>query len=135
MATGRRLRLRLPQLALCSGHGSILSRCFSPAVRLARSACFDARLTLALAWSGNCSRCGFPGRVDADRNRGKSPMHNDWQATHDWGALTRAQVAAARDAGALPVLTVGAVEQHSDHLPVDTDTVSAYRMALAAAER
>jgi creatinine amidohydrolase len=58
----------------------------------------------------------------------------DWGA-HDWGALTRAEIAAARDAGALPVLTVGSVEQHSDHLPVDTDTLSAHRIALLAAER
>jgi len=62
-------------------------------------------------------------------------MTDTWQTTHDWGALTRAEIAAARDAGALPVLTVGAVEQHSDHLPVDTDTLSAYRIALAAAGR
>jgi len=59
----------------------------------------------------------------------------DWRRTHDWGSLTRAEVAAARDAGAMPVLTVGSVEQHGDHLPVDTDSLSAYRVALAAAER
>ena len=62
-------------------------------------------------------------------------MSESWQTTHDWGALTRAEIAAARDAAALPVLTVGSVEQHSDHLPVDTDTLSAYRIALEAAER
>jgi creatinine amidohydrolase len=62
-------------------------------------------------------------------------MAEDWQRTHEWGTLTRAEIAAARDAGALPVLTVGAVEQHADHLPVDTDTLSAYRVALAAAEK
>jgi creatinine amidohydrolase len=62
-------------------------------------------------------------------------MSGSWQATHDWGALTRAEIAAARDGGALPVLTVGSVEQHADHLPVDTDTLSAYRVALLAAER
>jgi creatinine amidohydrolase len=62
-------------------------------------------------------------------------MNDDWRRTHDWGALTRAEIAAARDGGALPVLTVGSVEQHSDHLPVDTDTLSAYRITLAAAER
>ena len=62
-------------------------------------------------------------------------MSESWQDTHDWGALTRAEIAAARDAGALPVLTVGSVEQHADHLPVDTDTLSAYRVALLAAER
>ena len=62
-------------------------------------------------------------------------MTETWRNTHDWGALTRAEIAAARDAGALPVLTVGSVEQHSDHLPVDTDTLSAYQVALRAAER
>jgi len=62
-------------------------------------------------------------------------MTEDFRRTHDWGALTRAEIAAARDAGALPVLTVGSVEQHSDHLPVDTDTLSAYRITMAAAER
>jgi creatinine amidohydrolase len=62
-------------------------------------------------------------------------MKDDWRRTHDWGALTRAEIAAARDGGALPVLTVGSVEQHSDHLPVDTDTLSAYRITFAAAER
>lgn len=62
-------------------------------------------------------------------------MTETWRRTHDWGALTRAEIAAARDAGALPVLTVGSVEQHSNHLPVDTDTLSAYRVSLLAAER
>lgn len=59
----------------------------------------------------------------------------DWQRTHDWGTLTRAELAQARDAGALPVLTVGSCEQHGDHLPVDTDSVSAYQVARRAAER
>jgi len=62
-------------------------------------------------------------------------MNEDWRRTHEWGALTRADIAAARDAGALPVLPVGSVEQHGDHLPVDTDSVSAWRVALAAALR
>ena len=62
-------------------------------------------------------------------------MTADWQRTHDWGALTRAEIAAARDAGALAVLTVGSVEQHADHLPVDTDTLSAHQVAFRAAER
>ena len=59
----------------------------------------------------------------------------DWRRTHEWGALTRAEIAAARDGGALPVLTVGSCEQHGDHLPVDTDSVSAFRIALDAAAR
>jgi creatinine amidohydrolase len=58
-----------------------------------------------------------------------------YQRTHDWGALTRAEITQARDAGALPVLTVGSCEQHGNHLPVDTDTLSAYRVTMAAAER
>ena len=58
-----------------------------------------------------------------------------YQRTHDWGALTRAEIAEARDHGALAVLTLGSCEQHGDHLPVDTDTLSAYRVTLAAAER
>jgi creatinine amidohydrolase len=62
-------------------------------------------------------------------------MSDDWRRTHDWGSLTRAEIAAARDAGALAVLTVGAVEQHADHLPVDTDTLSAYQITLQAAAR
>ena len=62
-------------------------------------------------------------------------MNESWRRTHDWGLLTRAEIRAARDAGALPVLTLGSVEQHADHLPVDTDTSSCYRVALAAAER
>jgi creatinine amidohydrolase len=62
-------------------------------------------------------------------------MTDEWRRTHEWGTLTRAEIAAARDAGALPVLTVGAVEQHADHLPVDTDSLSAYRIALQAAAR
>lgn len=62
-------------------------------------------------------------------------MTDVWRRTNEWGTLTRAEIAAARDAGALPVLTVGAVEQHSDHLPVDTDSLSAYQIALRAAAR
>lgn len=58
-----------------------------------------------------------------------------WRRTHEWRALTRAEIAAARDAGAFVVLPAGSVEQHGDHLPVDTDLVSVERIARAAAER
>lgn len=54
---------------------------------------------------------------------------------NDWTKHTRDTLAAARDAGALPVLTVGAVEQHAEHLPVDMDSASAYAIAMAAARR
>ena len=60
---------------------------------------------------------------------------NDWRRTHHWGALTRAEIAQARDAGALPILTLGSIEQHGDHLPLDTDTFSAHQVTLAAAAR
>jgi creatinine amidohydrolase len=65
----------------------------------------------------------------------EAEMSDAWRRTNEWGTLTRAEIAAARDAGALPVLTVGAVEQHADHLPVDTDCVSAYQISLRAASR
>lgn len=59
----------------------------------------------------------------------------DWRRTHLWGHLTRTEIAEARDAGALPVLPLGAIEQHSGHLPVDTDASSAFGVSLRAAER
>lgn len=62
-------------------------------------------------------------------------MTESWRRTHDWGLLTRAEIGAARDAGALPVLCVGAVEQHGDHLPVDMDIFTCHRVASLAAER
>ena len=58
-----------------------------------------------------------------------------FRRTHDWGALTRAEIAQARDEGALPILTLGSCEQHADHLPIDTDTFSCYHVTMAAAAR
>src|SRR4051794_33063669 len=55
--------------------------------------------------------------------------------SHAWADLTRAEVGAARAAGALPVLPVGAIEQHADHLPVDCDSHSCWTVSLAAARR
>lgn len=55
--------------------------------------------------------------------------------SHLWSDLTRREIGEARDAGALPVLPVGAVEQHADHLPVDCDSHSSFNAALAAATR
>lgn len=54
---------------------------------------------------------------------------------NEWTRHTRDTLAAARDAGALPVLPVGAVEQHATHLPVDMDSAAAFSVALAAARR
>jgi hypothetical protein len=35
-------------------------------------------------------------------------MTDAWRRRNEWGTLTRVEIVAARDAGALPVLTVGA---------------------------
>jgi creatinine amidohydrolase len=54
--------------------------------------------------------------------------------SHLWAELTRSEIAAARDAGALVVIPVGATEQHAEHLPVGTDCLTAGRLSLLAAE-
>lgn len=51
-----------------------------------------------------------------------------------WADLTRSEIAAARDAGALVVIPIGATEQHSEHLPVGTDTITSGRLSLLAAQ-
>jgi creatinine amidohydrolase len=38
-----------------------------------------------------------------------------------WQDMTRDEIAAARDRGAVVAVPVGAIEQHASHLPVDTD--------------
>jgi creatinine amidohydrolase len=53
--------------------------------------------------------------------------------SHLWSDLTRAEIAAARDAGALVVIPIGSTEQHAEHLPVGTDSLTAGRLSLAAA--
>ncbi|MEO1102625.1 MAG: creatininase family protein [Pseudomonadota bacterium] len=59
------------------------------------------------------------------------------QTTRDvrWRALSRAEITAARDEGALVVVPTGSIEQHADHLPVETDTVLATAVAERAARR
>jgi creatinine amidohydrolase len=52
---------------------------------------------------------------------------------HRLADLTRAEIDALRLAGALPVLPLGATEQHGDHLPVGTDHILAGGIAEAAA--
>lgn len=54
---------------------------------------------------------------------------------HIWSDMTRAGVAAARDAGALVLIPTGAIEQHANHLPVDTDTRLATAICALAAAR
>jgi creatinine amidohydrolase len=50
-----------------------------------------------------------------------------------WADLTRSEIAAARDAGALVVVPIGSTEQHASHLPVGTDSLTAGQMSLRAA--
>jgi creatinine amidohydrolase len=54
--------------------------------------------------------------------------------SHLWSDLTRWEIAAARDAGALVVIPIGATEQHSDHLPTGTDNLTSGRISLLAAQ-
>ncbi len=53
----------------------------------------------------------------------------------EWANMTDPQIAAARDAGVLVAVPVGAIEQHGPHLPVDADILSASAVTLEAARR
>lgn len=52
-----------------------------------------------------------------------------------WAELTRAELAAKREAGALVIVPTGATEQHADFLPVETDALLAASVAELAAAR
>lgn len=54
---------------------------------------------------------------------------------HHWQHMTRKEVGEAVEGGALPVIPIGAIEQHSDHLPVGTDTFLVEHVCVAAACR
>lgn len=54
--------------------------------------------------------------------------------SHIWNELRSSEIASARDAGAVVIIPLGATEQHGAHLPLDTDILSATRVALGAAE-
>jgi creatinine amidohydrolase len=51
-----------------------------------------------------------------------------------WQALRRGDVAALARAGAVAVVPIGSVEQHGDHLPLDTDSYTAAAVAHRAGE-
>ena len=51
----------------------------------------------------------------------------------EWGKLRRGELAALARDGAWVLVPVGSMEQHGEHLPVDTDTVSAWHVARSAA--
>jgi len=52
-----------------------------------------------------------------------------------WSELTRNELAAKRDAGALVIVPTGSIEQHGDHLPVKTDSFLASAASQLAAQR
>jgi creatinine amidohydrolase len=52
-----------------------------------------------------------------------------------WSELTRVELAAKRDAGALVIVPTGSIEQHGDHLPVKTDSFLAAAVSQLAAQR
>lgn len=54
---------------------------------------------------------------------------------HDWGALRRDEVTALFQEGAVAALAVGALEQHGDHLPTDTDNHIVSHVLSEAADR
>lgn len=53
----------------------------------------------------------------------------------DWGSLTRTEVGQHLADGAVVALAVGALEQHGDHLPTDTDNFLVSAFLDEAAER
>ncbi len=52
-----------------------------------------------------------------------------------WSQMTRAEITAARDRGALVIIPTGSIEQHGDHLPVETDSLLSAAVAEMAAAR
>ncbi len=51
-----------------------------------------------------------------------------------WGQLKRTEFKQYADADAVVIIPVGAMEQHGNHLPVNTDTNCCYALAVRAAE-
>ncbi len=52
-----------------------------------------------------------------------------------WESLRRTEFQECVEAGAVVIIPVGAMEQHGQHLPVNTDTNCCFSLAKAAAER
>jgi creatinine amidohydrolase len=52
-----------------------------------------------------------------------------------WQDLTDREIALARDAGAIVLVPVGAIEQHAGHLPVETDIALSTAISVSAARR
>ena len=54
--------------------------------------------------------------------------------TYLWAHMTRSEIGEAAKVGALPIVPVGAVEQHGDHLPVGTDAILVEHICQIAAQ-
>ncbi|WP_180902710.1 creatininase family protein [Martelella soudanensis] len=52
-----------------------------------------------------------------------------------WSEMTRAELARARDANALVLIPTGSIEQHGDHLPVETDMLLSTAVSELTAAR
>lgn len=50
-----------------------------------------------------------------------------------WAKMKRTEFAAAQQAGAVIVVPVGSIEQHGEHLPLDTDSDTGFELARRAA--
>jgi creatinine amidohydrolase len=51
-----------------------------------------------------------------------------------WGKLRRGEIADAAQQRAMVLLPTGAIEQHGPHLPLDTDSATAWELCVRAAE-
>ena len=51
----------------------------------------------------------------------------------EWDRMCRGELARAAEKGSIVVLPVGAMEQHGPHLPVNTDVVTVWHVAVTAA--
>ena len=51
----------------------------------------------------------------------------------EWEKLRRGELASLAEKGAWVLVPVGSMEQHGEHLPVDTDTMTAWHVARSAA--
>jgi len=62
-------------------------------------------------------------------------MSKSSRSEHRYEKLTWPEINDAVTAGKIPVVPIGAVEQHGPHLPLDVDMLIVSRVALAAGER
>src|SRR5918992_455791 len=62
-------------------------------------------------------------------------LPGDWPRHVLWQKCRRDEIRHPADANGLAILPTGAVEQHGPHLPLDTDSFTAFVVSVRAAER